>query len=280
MTSGMSWNADYVIVTNKDDNLMDLNGWVTVTNNAGTTFKDAALKLVAGDVHRATEPSVAMMKTAYDVEERLTGAQFVEEGLFEYHMYDLQRKTTLKDKEQKQISLLSSKGVAVEKEFVYEAPGGWYYESYDNKKVQVKLNFKNSEENGLGIPLPKGRIRVFKRDSEGKLQFIGEDSIDHTPKDETLRILMGNAFDVVGERKRMEIRDLGCQYEVKWQVTLRNHKNEDINVTVIERAYWDWTITQENYKHVRESNEKMKWSIPVKASGENILTYTIRYNHC
>jgi len=281
MTSGMSWSADYVIVTNKDDSRMDMSGWVTINNNAGTTFEDASLKLVAGDVHRAESAEGLRAKTGIALEADYAAApQFVEQGLFEYHMYDLQRKTTLKDKEQKQISLMSSKNSAVEKEFIYEAPSGWYYDTSTSGKVQVKLNFKNSEENGLGIPLPKGRIRVFKKDGEGKLQFIGEDNIDHTPKDETLRILMGNAFDIVGERKRMEIRDLGCQYEVTWNVTLRNHKEEDVTVTVLERAYWDWNIVRENYPHIRESNEVIKWRVPVKASGESTLMYTIRYNHC
>ncbi|MFH1403469.1 MAG: DUF4139 domain-containing protein [Candidatus Altiarchaeota archaeon] len=280
MTSGMTWRADYVAVVNKDDSIMDLNGWVTVNNNAGTAFQDAKLKLVAGDVNRAQEPSVRMMEKAYAVADSIGGSQFAEEQLFEYHMYDLQRKTTLKDREQKQISLLAASGTPVEKEFIYENQGGWWYSGTDSKKIQVKLNFKNSEGNGLGMPLPKGLMRVFKKDSQGKLQFIGEDSIDHTPKDETIRILMGNAFDVVGERKQMNVKDLGCQYEVTWQITLRNHKEEDVVVTVLEDAYWDWEIVSENYEHIKESNEKIKWRIPVKKDGESILTYKIRYNHC
>ena len=194
-------------------------------------------------------------------------------------MYDLLRPTILKDREQKQISLMTADGVGVEKEYVYESTGGWY-SSGDNNKIQVKLNFKNSKENGMGMPLPKGKMRVFKADEQGSLQFIGEDYIDHTPKDETLRILMGNAFDIVGERKRMTIRDLGCQHQVSWEVKLRNHKEEDIVVTVIERSSWDWTITSSNYDHVRESNERIKFAIPVKADGESILRYTIRYNYC
>lgn len=281
MTSGMTWNADYVAVVNKDDTKMDFNGWVTVRNNAGTTFRNASLKLVAGDVNRVSSPSVAQRNMRYDaVAMEAKSGGFVEEQLFEYHMYDLQRKTTLKNNENKQISLLEAAESNVEKEFVYEGQGGWYRYGSDNTKVQVKLNFENEKANGLGIPLPKGRVRVFKKDSEGKLQFIGEDSIDHTPKDETLRLLMGNAFDIVGERKQMNVEDLGCQYEVTWEVTLRNHKNEDVKVTVLENAYWDWEITRENYDHVKESNQKIKWIIPVKKDGESKLTYTIRYNHC
>ena len=280
MTSGMNWNADYVIVVGKDDDIMDLNGWVTVTNNAGTTFENAVLKLVAGDVNRVYSDTVSMMKDRmYAVGSVAEEAQFSQQQLFEYHMYDLLRPTTLKDKQQKQISLLSSQGVEIEKEYVYESQGGWY-STDNNKKVQVKLNFKNSQDNGLGIPLPKGRMRVFKNDEQSSLQFIGEDYIDHTPKDETLRILMGNAFDIVGERKRMQVRDLGCKYDVSWEVTLRNHKSEDVIVTVLERGSWDWDIISENFPHVRESNEKIEYKIPVKADGETKLAYTIRYNNC
>ena len=217
----------------------------------------------------------------YKEKGEVNAPQFAEQQLFEYHMYDLQRKTTLKDREQKQISLLEAKGSPVEKEYVFQNTGGWsFYGQGSNQKVQVKLNFNNSQANGLGMPLPKGKVRVFKADSEGKLQFLGEDQIDHTPKDETLRILVGNAFDIVGERKQMKVTDLGCQYEVNWEVMLRNHKSEDVVVTVLEAAYWDWTIISENYPHIRESNEKIKWRIPVKANGESKLAYKIRYNHC
>lgn len=283
MTSGMMWNADYILVSNEDDTKMDFNGWVTVTNNAGTTFKNAALKLVAGDVNRAYAPSVARYDLMVE-ESKAVGAQFAEETLFEYHMYDLQRRTTLRDREQKQISLLEAKDAGVEKEYIYEngySYWGWWRGQDNNKKVQVKLNFDNSEENGLGIPLPKGRIRVFKRDSEGKLQFVGEDSIDHTPKDETLRILVGNAFDIVGERKTLDVEDLGCKYDVTWEITLRNHKDEDVTVTVLEHTgNWDWDITKENYKHMKESNTDIKWTIPVKKDEESKLQYTVRYNNC
>jgi hypothetical protein len=282
MTSGMTWKADYVVVSNDDDTQLDLNGWVTITNNAGTTFKDTALKLVAGDVNRVRAEGVSY-DALYAEKAMATGAaQFAEETLFEYHMYDLQRKTTLKDNEQKQISLLSADDIAVEKEYVYDdiKYWWWYGSSWSDageKKIDVMLNFDNSEENNLGIPLPKGTVRVFKKDSEGKLQFIGEDSIDHTPKDETLELFMGQAFDIVGGRKQMDMNILSNWYEYTWEVTLRNHKEEDIVVTVIERTGGDWEIEEENYEHVKESNNLIKWRVPVKKDGESKLTYTIRY---
>ncbi len=283
MTSGMSWKADYVVVTNKDDDRLDLNGWVTVTNNAGTTFKDASLKLVAGDVNRVQAGGAYDESLRYRAEKALPSmSQFAEESLFEYHMYDLQRKTTLRNNEQKQISLLSSKDVGVEKEYVYDDIKYWWWygsgwSDTGEKKINVMLNFENSKENNLGIPLPKGIVRVFKKDSEGKLQFIGEDSIDHTPKDETIRLFTGQAFDIIGQRKQMDFNKLPGYYEYVWEVTLKNHKEEDITVTVIERTGGDWGIIEENYKHTKESNNKITWRVPVKADGESKLTYTIRY---
>lgn len=282
MTSGMTWKADYVVVTNKNDDKLDLNGWVTVTNNAGTTFRNTSLKLVAGDVNRVQAGGAYDANLKYAGESAKAPAQFAEESLFEYHMYDLQRKTTLRDNEQKQISLLSSNDVNVEKEYVYDDIKYWWWygsgwSDTGEKKVNVMLNFDNSEENNLGIPLPKGTVRVFKKDSEGKLQFIGEDSIDHTPKDETIRLFIGQAFDIVGERKQMDFNILSNWYEYVWEVTIRNHKEEDITVTVLERTGGDWDITQENFEHTKESNNKIKWRVPVKANGESKLSYTIRY---
>ena len=281
MTSGMSWDADYVIVTNRNDTKLDLHGWVTVINNAGTTFKDTALKLVAGDVHRAPEEAVEWMIAIEEV--AAPGAsQFEEEALFEYHMYDLQRRTTLKNNEQKQISLLEAIDVNVEKEYVYDdIPRWWWYGSdwsdTSEKKVDVMLNFNNSEGNNLGIPLPKGTVRVFTNDKAGKLQFIGEDSIDHTPKNETISLFIGQAFDIVGERTQMDFNKYADWYVYEWAVNLRNHKDEDIVVAVVERTSGDWEITKENYDHTKVSNNEIEWQVPVEANSESTLTYTIRY---
>ncbi|MEA2053400.1 MAG: hypothetical protein U9O90_11415, partial [Euryarchaeota archaeon] len=281
MTSGMSWVADYVIVTNRNDTKLDLNGWVTVTNNAGTTFNDTALKLVAGDVHRAPEEVVEWVIAREEV--AAPGAsQFEEEALFEYHMYALSRRTTLKNNEQKQISLLEATDVDVEKEYVYDdIPRWWWYGSNwsdtSEKKVEVMLNFNNSEGNNLGTPLPAGTVRVFTNDKAGKLQFIGEDSIDHTPKDETISLFIGHAFDIVGERTQMDFNKSANWYVYEWAVNLRNHKEVDIVVTVVERTSGDWEIPKENYNHTKVSNNEIEWQVPVKANSESTLTYTIRY---
>ena len=253
MTSGMTWNADYVAVTNRNDTKLDLNGWATITNNAGTTFNDTALKLVAGD-----------------------------KALFECHRYDLPGRTTLKNNEQKQISLLEVTDIDAEKEYVYDDIPRWWWHGDDwsetgEKKVDVMLNFINSEGNNLGIPLPKGTVRVFTNDKAGKLQFIGEDSIDHTPKDETISLLIGQAFDIVGERKQMDFNKSANWYVYVWEVNLRNHKDEDIVVTVVERTSGDWEIIDENYGHTKVSNNEIEWQVPVEAAGESTLSYTIRY---
>ncbi len=273
MTSGMSWKADYVATMNKDDTKLDFNGWVTIANNAGTTFKNTSLKLVAGDVNRVSSPERYLDEIHYEAEKSGSGGSFEEESLFEYHMYTLQRRTTLNNNEQKQISFINSENINVEKEFVYEN-NRWYG---SNNKINVMLNFDNTKTNNLGMPLPKGTIKIFKKDSEEKLQFIGEDSIDHTPKDETLRLLVGQAFDIVGERIQMDYNKLPGWYEYKWKVTLKNHKDENIVVTVLENTGGDWEIISENYPHTKESNYKIKWKIPVTANSESNLEYTIRY---
>jgi len=253
MTAGMTWNADYVAVTNRNDTKLDLNGWATITNNAGTAFNDTAVKLVAGD-----------------------------KALFECQRYNLTGRTTLKNNEQKQISLLEVTDIDAEKEYVYDDISRWWryergWSETGEKKVKVMLNLVNSEGNNLGIPLPAGTVRVFKEDREGKLQFIGEDSIDHTPKDETISLFIGQAFDIVGERKQMDFNKLANWYEYEWEVNLRNHKDEDIVVTVLERTSGDWEIIDENYGHTKVSNNEIEWQVPVKANGESTLSYAIRY---
>ncbi|MEA1998792.1 MAG: hypothetical protein U9N61_05660 [Euryarchaeota archaeon] len=182
----------------------------------------------------------------------------------------------------KQISLLEATDVDVEKEYVYDDISRWWrygsgWSETSEKKVDVMLNFNNSEGNNLGIPLPKGTVRVFTNDREGKLQFIGEDSIDHTPKDETISLFIGQAFDVVGERTQMDFNKSANWYVYEWAVNLRNHKDEDIVVTVVERTSGDWEITDENYRHTKVSNNEIEWLVPVKANSESTLTYTIRY---
>jgi len=278
LTDGINWNANYIAVIDNNDKNTDLNGWVTINNNCGATFPDATLKLVAGDIHRVTPEArggMYMEDIAYAAK---AAPQFEEESFFEYHLYSLQRKTDLKDKETKQISLFTSSGVPVTKEYVYDASSYWWYSS-SQSKVNVMIKLTNSEENGLGLPMPKGLVRVYKADSSGQLQFIGEDSIDHTPKDEIIRLYIGDAFDIAPERNVMEskqISDDTWRQEVK--IELANHKDEDIVVTVKERLYCDWEITKTTHDYEKKDAWNVEFKVPVPADGEAVLEFTQIYS--
>src|SRR5256886_7512250 len=241
LTAGMNWRADYVLLVNADYTKGDLQGWVTLTNSSGATFEDARLQLVAGDVNRVSEErnmamAGAMAKRAMDSE-----SQFQEQGFFEYHMYTLQRPTTIRDNETKQVSLLEAAGFEVKKEFVLNGQR-YYYTGYNNpgaaikEKVGVFVQFRNAQTNKLGMPLPAGTIRLYKKEDKGNHQFIGEDRIDHTPKDEDVRVKVGDAFDIVAERKQTDYKVLasGHVYEYAYEIKIRNHKDEPVTVIVNE----------------------------------------------
>jgi len=285
MTNGMNWRADYVASVAKDDQDISLNAWVTIDNNSGAGYENAGLKLIAGDVHRVTEqPAVQRDVMMLESKSMAAPAQFEEKSFFEYHLYTLQRKTDLKNNQTKQIALFAAPKVPVEKIYTYDgALYRWYY--YDNwqkqpcnKKVEVKLDFKNSEKNGLGIPLPKGKIKVYKADSDDTLQFIGEDQIDHTPKDEKVSLFLCNAFDIVGERKitnhKMVTTNL---YRDTYEITLRNHKKEPITVKVVERQWGDWNIIQSSHKYEKKDAFTLEFNVPVEKDGETTITYTAEY---
>ncbi len=218
LTKGINWYADYVAIIDDKDKNLDLTGWVTIDNQSGTTYKNAKLKLIAGDIH-LLKPKEVIREMMYESAVRAAAPkEFEEEALFEYHMYSLTRPTTLKDRQTKQINLLSGNNIPCEKVFTYN---GTQY----GKKVQVNLEFVNSKKNGLGIPLPKGKFRVYKMDKEDSLQFIGEDEIDHTPNDEEVRIYIGDAFDVVGERKIADRHKITSQIrEDTYEIEIRNRK--------------------------------------------------------
>jgi hypothetical protein len=280
LTNQVNWNADYVLTIRSDQKGADLNGWVTVINNSGTAFRNAQLQLVAGEVHRVSEaPPVVprvMMKAA-----QAAAPQFVQEPISEYHLYTLERRTNLQDKETKQISLLSAAGVSFDK--IFEVDGQSYY--YHNAQrpgepikepVQVRIKFKNSQENSLGIPLPAGTVRVYQGDSKGRVQFIGEDRIGHTPKDETLDLHIGNAFDVVAERKQTDFKAYGRAFEFAFEISLRNHKPEPITVVVNEPIGGDWTMLDSNYKYEKTAAFAAQFIVPVAANAESVLKYRVR----
>jgi hypothetical protein len=284
LTSGITWKADYVMVLNAADTLSDLTGWVTIDNKSGTTYGNAALKLVAGDVNRAPDGrrDQRMMEMAAKAASPAAASHdFVSEGFFEYHLYTLDGHTTIKDNQTKQLALLSASEVPVTKALIYYGAADYYRSAYgvpfSNQKIAVYLEVKNSRENRLGSPLPKGKIRVYKADASGSQQFIGEDWIDHTPKDERVKIKIGNAFDLVGERTQKDFKKLASNlYEVEWEIGLRNHKGEAQTVTVIEPVPGDWQVVSSSHSYEKIEAHTLKYQIPVPKDGAAKLVYRIR----
>lgn len=287
LTGGVNWLSEYVTVLDKDDKQISLDGWVSITNNSGVSYKEAKLKLIAGDVRRV-QPQVNRLDQALAFKSEAARApQFQEKAFFEYHMYTLQRKATLKNNQIKQISLLSANNIPVKKLFIYDPVDyyGWRWYHYDNdkstkeQKIKVKLELVNSKKNNLGMPLPKGKIKVYKQDDDGSLQFIGEDQIDHTPKDEKIRLYLGDAFDVVGERRRMDYRAGNRWAEETFEISLRNHKNSDIEVNVVERMwrYSNWKIINKSHDFSKKDSQTIEFKVLVPKDGEIKVTYTVRY---
>jgi len=284
LTGGMTWKADYVLVVNADDTRSDLTGWVTIDNKSGATYGNAALKLVAGDVNRVRDgrrEGRVLELAAKAASAREASRDFAEEGFFEYHLYTLDGRTTLKNQQTKQLSLMSAADVPVTKHLTYYGAQDYYRTSYgvpiSNQKVAVLLELKNSKEHRLGVPLPKGKVRVYKADSGGSQQFIGEDWIDHTPKDERVKIKLGDAFDVVGERTQKEWRKLGAGlWEVEWEILLRNHKGQEQTVTVIEPVPGDWQVLHSTHAFEKPEAHTLRFSIPVPKEGAARLVYRVR----
>ncbi|OGL20172.1 MAG: DUF4139 domain-containing protein [Candidatus Rokubacteria bacterium RIFCSPLOWO2_12_FULL_71_22] len=284
LTGGITWKADYVLVLDATDRKSDLTGWVTIDNKSGATYRNAALKLVAGDVNRAGDGRregrvMEMAARAASVADATR--EFKSEGFFEYHLYTLDGRTTVKDQQTKQLSLMAASDVPVTKRLIYWGAQDYYRNSYgvpiSNQKVGVYLELENRKEHRLGLPLPKGKIRVYKADASGSEQFVGEDWIDHTPKDERVKIKMGNAFDVVGERKQTDFRKLAAHlWEVEWEISLRNHKQEAQTVTVIEPIPGDWQVLSSTHRYEKIEAHTLRYEIPVPKDGAAKLVYRVR----
>jgi hypothetical protein len=283
LAGNLSWNADYVLTVARDDKNADLDGWVTVVNNSGTAFHNARLQLVAGELNRVQPPAPIGGVMARDMAMTKAAApQFQQEAFSEYHLYSLGRKTSVEDKETKQISLLQGSGVPVEK--ILMVNGQSYY--YRNQQtpgaplkdpVMVYYKFKNEEKNGLGIPLPAGNVRVYQKDSKGGILFAGEDHIDHTPKDEDVNIHIGNAFDVVAEHKQTDYKRIDTHtWEMEFEVTLRNHKDTPVTVQVNEPIGGDWEMLTFSYKYTKTAAFAAQFIVPVAKDGTSVLKYRIR----
>lgn len=283
LTSGIGWRSDYVVVVNNDDTKADLNGWVTINNNSGATYRNAELKLVAGDVNRVKDQvTLARDMRKLEMAAAAEAPQFQEQAFFEYHLYSLQRPATLKNNETKQISLLSAAGLNVRKELVLNGQP-YYYQGYNNpgepikEKVGVYIEFRNSKDNGLGQPLPAGIVRVYKADETGAQQFIGENRIDHTPKDESVRVKLGDSFDLVAERKQTDFRTISRRvFEYAYEIRLRNHKQEAVTVIVNEPIGGDWEIISSSFPAEKTAAFAARFSVPVPKDGEAVLSYRVR----
>jgi len=282
LTDGLNWHAEYVAVVDKDDANLTLTGWVSIENNSGATYKNATLKLVAGKVNRVTPaaPRAAGSYMAPDVM-MAKSVPFEEESFFEYHLYSLTRPATVADREIKQLSLFPEAKTPAKKVYVVESQNFWRGRGSDDKpKVKVNLEFMNSNELGLGMPLPKGKLRVYKADSKGILQFVGEDYIDHTPKDEKVRVFLGEAFDIVCQRKKTNVVDLGGgHYRDTYEIEIRNHKDSPVGVTVIEPTpgWTEWRIINSSIEFKKTSAYKAEFQLNVPSDGQGKLTYTIEY---
>ncbi|HEY3275242.1 MAG TPA: hypothetical protein VGJ94_01375 [Syntrophorhabdaceae bacterium] len=280
LTGGINWYADYVMILDEKDTRADLSGWVTIDNKSGAMYKDARLKLVAGDVNRVEQVRPAQMYPS-PVKKAAGAPQFQEESFFEYHIYKLDRRTTIKENQTKQVSFLETQGIPVTKEFIYKGAPYYYQSRYEDliakEKVAVYVEMMNKKEHNLGMPLPKGTIRVYKLDRDGSRQFIGEDRIEHTPKDEKIRARLGYAFDIAAKRKQTQWEKISKDtYEVAFEITLRNHKKEDVVVKVVEPLPGDWKVLESSLEYTKEDSRTIFFQAPVKKDGETKLTYRVR----
>ncbi len=296
ITNGMSWAADYNLVIPEKGNVADVVGWITMHNNSGKTFENARIRLMAGDVNKIQQGGLRRdyaAKAAMVMNEAAPAPVVTEKAFDEFHLYTLEHATTLHEEETKQVEFVHAMNVTSQRVYVYDGMEGYYYfgnfvgdnpgyGTQMNKKVWVMQEFKNSKENGLGIALPKGRLRFYRRDTDGSLQFVGENQIDHTPKDETIRVYTGNSFDVVGERKQVDyhVDRGGHQADETFEVRVRNHKKETVNVRVVEHLYrWsNWKVTNESDEHKKTDAQTIEYRVNVAPDQEKVVKYTVHYS--
>ncbi len=298
ITAGLTWEASYNVIAPETGDVLDMVGWVTLQNHSGHTFEDAHLQLMAGEVNKIT-PAADYISRAQAVEVSsaapLVGPAATEKAFDEYHLYTLERSSTLENGETKQVEFLRATGIPSKRIYVYEGyelpdylRNNWAYEFQQpnigmtsNKQVYNMREFRNSSADHLGIPLPKGRMRFYRRDSDGRLQFIGENLIPHTPKDETLRVYTGNAFDIIAERTRTEFHIDGNQRYIdeSYQIKLRNHKKEAVQVQVVEHMYRcdNWTITAKSVDYARKDSHTVEFTAKIPPDAEQVVAYSVHY---
>jgi hypothetical protein len=278
----LAWNADYVLTVARDDKSADLDGWVTLTNGSGTSFNDAKLQLVAGDLNRVQPGLGDMFERVARTSDFDARAALVQEAFSEYHLYTLGRKTTINNNETKQVSMLAGSGVPMHKRYVVNGQP-YYYRNAQRPGsplkdlVHVYYQFRNDESAGLGMPMPAGVVRVYQADSKGGVQFVGEDRIDHTPKNETLNLRIGAAFDVVSKRRQTDFKRIADNtYEFEYEITLRNHKATPITVEVNEPIASDWTMLRSTHTAKKTAAFAAQFIVPVASEGTAVLKYRVR----
>lgn len=292
LTGGLSWKADYVVELNAADDKLDISGWVTLGNTSGTTYRNAKLQLVAGDVHQVlqrVEITGSAVKRLDAPQAMMAKKAMAEESLFEYHLYTLDRPTTIAENQTKQVALLTASGVPARKELLLTGSDYYYQSSYGDlgqkMKIGVFVEFDNKEASHLGMPLPKGVVRVYKKDGAGNAQFIGEDSVDHTPKNEKVRLKLGEAFDVTADKKQTDFKKLAGTgkynyvFESAYELVLKNAKKEAVVVTVQEPMPGDWQVLNSSHPYTKGASNAAVWKISVPAEGNTKLTYRslVRY---
>jgi hypothetical protein len=286
LATKLAWNADYVLTVGRDDKAADLDGWVTLTNGSGTAFRNAKLQLVAGDLNRV-RPALERRRDMMDAAKAVTMAESVmqQEAFSDYHLYTLGRRTTINNSETKQVSMLSGTGVPTLKRYVVNGQAFYYRNQHfpgapQKDDVEVFYQFKNEARAGLGMPMPAGVVRVYQADSRDGVQFVGEDRITHTPKDETINIKIGHAFDVVCERKQVDFRKIADSvYELEYEVTLRNHKAAAVSVEVNEPLGGTWRMLRASHGWTKTDAWAAQFMVPVAADGAAVLKYRVRVTY-
>jgi len=285
LATELAWNADYVLTVARDDKAADLDGWVTLKNGSGTSFKNATLQLVAGDLNRVRQAIGRALDEPRMELNAKAAAPMAEESFSDYHLYTLGRKTTINNNETKQVSMLNATSFPIQKRYVVDGQAFYYRNAQHpgspiKDVVQVFYQFKNEQAGGLGMPMPAGTVRVYQADSKGGVQFVGEDRIDHTPKDETLNLKIGNAFDVVCERKQTDFEKIASGvYDVEYEITLRNHKGVPVTVEVNEPIGGTWRMLQASHQWTKTDAWAAQFKVPVAADGTSTLRYRVRVTY-
>ncbi|MDQ2908474.1 MAG: DUF4139 domain-containing protein [Candidatus Eremiobacteraeota bacterium] len=284
LTRGVAWSAEYVGVVAPDERTVSLKGYVTLSNTSGTTYRDTRLQLVAGNVNVSQEPNEGQLRTIARVTTRDQYSTLQEENYFEYHLYTLPRTTTIADNQTKQVSLLTARNVAIHKTLELRGSASYYSNENadlgDKLKVGVYETFTN-KGGDLGVPLPGGLVRLYKNDSRGSSLFLGSDRIDHTPRNEDVRLHLGDSFDVTANKKQTDFHALGnCTFDSSYAIVLGNAKDQAVDVLVVEPLPGDWSIISENLRHRKTSSSTATWNVHVPANAHETLTYAAHVNLC